>query len=95
MRPSKEPEIPTPAAKQGHNVARAFGAVLRAARVQCGLTQDRLGTLANLDRTYPSLLERGLRQPTLAMLLRLATALNVEPQRLVADTVALLRGEAL
>jgi DNA-binding XRE family transcriptional regulator len=33
-----------------------------------GLSQECLAELADLDRTTPSLLERGLRQPTSALL---------------------------
>jgi ribosome-binding protein aMBF1 (putative translation factor) len=45
-------------------VARAFGAVLKNARSQQGLSQEALCEGADMDRTYPSLLERGLRTPT-------------------------------
>jgi hypothetical protein len=46
-------------------------------------------------RTYPSLLERGLRQPTLAVLIAVAYALEIEPALLVTMTVARLRREAV
>lgn len=49
--------------------------------------------LCRFDRTYPSLLERGLRQPTLHMMLRLANALGTKPEEWVMGTVARLRGE--
>ncbi len=75
-------------------IARAFGAVLRVARQERGISQDLLSEICDFDRTYPSLLERGLRGPTVEMLLRLADALDVEPTRLVADTVERLRKEA-
>ena len=74
------------------DVARAFGMALRAVRDAQGISQDQLSQTCDMDRTYPSLLERGLRGPTVAMLLRLATALGVEPERLVTDTVLRLRG---
>jgi transcriptional regulator with XRE-family HTH domain len=57
------------------DVANAFGLTLRAIREKKGVSQDKLGVICNFDRTYPSLMERGLRGPTLAMLLRLADAL--------------------
>ncbi|MDB6009983.1 MAG: hypothetical protein JWL65_2233 [Gammaproteobacteria bacterium] len=44
---------------------------------------------------YPSLIERGLRQPTLSMLLRLAYAIDTEPTKLVEDTLANLQVESL
>ena len=74
------------------DVACAFGLVLRATRVERGMSQERLSELCDFDRTYPSLLERGLRCPTLTMLLRLADALAVQPARLVTETVKRLQG---
>jgi len=75
-----------------HRVARAFGVVLRTARKQRGLSQEELGESADLDRTYASLLERGLRTPTLTVLIELARALHLEPGQLVSDTIQSLHG---
>ena len=75
-------------------IAGAFGAVLRATRRARGLTQEALANACEFDRTYPSLLERGLRTPTLATLLRLAAVLQVEPGQLVTDTLAHLSAPA-
>jgi transcriptional regulator with XRE-family HTH domain len=72
-------------------VALAFGRVLRETRVQKGITQDHLASICDLDRTYPSLLERGLRSPTLAMIFRLSEALSVNPSLLVMRTYDELR----
>jgi len=74
-------------------VARAFGMTLRSVRKERNVSQDALSAIGDLDRTYPSLLERGLRGPTLAMLFRLADALGVEPTRLVTETAERLRRE--
>jgi hypothetical protein len=52
-------------------VAMAFGPVPRTARDDAGLPQEQLPEVADVDRTYLSLLERAPRQPTLHMLLRL------------------------
>jgi transcriptional regulator with XRE-family HTH domain len=70
-----------------HRVALAFGVVLRTARKQRGLSQEELGEGAELDRTYASLLERGLRTPTLTVIIELARVLHVEPAQLVSDTI--------
>jgi transcriptional regulator with XRE-family HTH domain len=72
-------------------VAVAFGRVLREARLQKGISQDSLASLCEFDRTYPSLLERGLRSPTLAMVFRLSEALDINPSLLVAKTYDELR----
>jgi transcriptional regulator with XRE-family HTH domain len=74
-------------------VARAFGAILRIARSDAGISQEMLAERADIDRTYPSLLERGLRQPTLGRVIEIAQALGVEPVTLVTMTVARLRSE--
>jgi transcriptional regulator with XRE-family HTH domain len=69
-------------------VARAFGAVLKSTRTNAGISQEKLAELANIDRTYPSMLERGLRQPTLGRVIAIANALHIEPAAIVAATVA-------
>lgn len=79
---------------QKRDVARAFGLSLRAVRDKRGISQEKLSEICDFDRTYPSLLERGLRSPTMTMLLRLADALDVDPAQLVIDTVERLRTES-
>lgn len=66
----------------------AFGRALRRFRLERGLSQDKLAILAGLDRTYVSLLERGLRQPSLTTLLGLADCLEVAGSKLVDATVS-------
>jgi transcriptional regulator with XRE-family HTH domain len=61
-----------------------FGEVLRELRTEKGLSQEKLGELSNLDRTYVSLLERGLRQPSLSTIFSLAKALNVSPSSMIS-----------
>jgi transcriptional regulator with XRE-family HTH domain len=77
------------------SVAHSFGAALRAVREAQGVSQDTLSERCDFDRTYPSLLERGLRGPTVAMLLRISDALSIAPERLLGETVARLRGDKL
>jgi transcriptional regulator with XRE-family HTH domain len=77
-----------------HRVAVAFGAALKAARGERGFAQEDLSDGADLDRTTPSLYERGIRSPTLTVLFEIARALDVESTQLVADTLARLRGDA-
>jgi transcriptional regulator with XRE-family HTH domain len=65
-------------------VAMAFGRVLRELRHARGLSQEQLASLGDFDRTYPSLLERGLRTPTLTVIFRLADVLGITASALVA-----------
>ena len=61
----------------------SFGAAVRELRRQRGLSQEDLGFEADLDRTYISGIERGVRNPTLTSIWRLAKALEVAPSRLL------------
>ncbi len=65
-----------------------FGRVLRRVGIKVGMSQERLALECDLDRTFISLLERGLRQPTLTTLVVLARALDLEPAELVRQTMA-------
>jgi len=67
-------------------VAIAFGRVLHEVRQRRGLSQDELAALCDFDRTYPSMLERGLRGPSLAMIFRLSDGLGLNPTVLVVMT---------
>lgn len=67
------------------NVASAFGAVLKALRIEKGLTQEQLGMEAGLQRQYISMLELGTRAPSLAVVLRIAKGLKLEPGTLVSS----------
>jgi transcriptional regulator with XRE-family HTH domain len=51
---------------------------LRRLRVCKGLSQEVLAVDAQIDRTYVSRLERGLENPTVAVLERLAEAIDAE-----------------
>lgn len=56
-------------------VGLAFGKVLRRRRVEAGFTQEQLAHEAELQRNYVSLMERGINQPTITTLIKLATPL--------------------
>ena len=62
----------------------AFGLVIKELRKTRGISQEKLAFKGNLDRTFISLLERGLRKPTLTTIIQLSNALEVEPDKLVA-----------
>ncbi|MFC4253180.1 helix-turn-helix domain-containing protein [Sinimarinibacterium flocculans] len=67
-------------------IRRAFGLALKSCRTACAISQEALALSAGVDRTFVSLLERGLRQPTLETLFRLAAVLDTSPEAMVAMT---------
>lgn len=69
-----------------------FGRHLRALREDKGLSQQELAYRTELDRTYISMLERGLRQPSLETVLRLAEALDMRASGLVDPIESQVRG---
>ena len=70
-----------------------FGQRLRMHREARGLSQEKLAELADLHWTYISGIERGRRNPGLNTLARLAHALNLSLEELLAG-VENLRGLA-
>ena len=73
-------------------VARSFGIVLRRRRDGLALSQERLAESAEIDRTFVSMLERGVHQPSLGVFIRVAGALGVAPETLMAELVAEMSG---
>ena len=73
-------------------VAQAFGSVLKAQRQVVTMSQEQLAEKADLDRTTPSLYERGLRQPTISSLIAIGAALGCDPCSLLRMTIARLTG---
>jgi transcriptional regulator with XRE-family HTH domain len=62
-----------------------FGNALRKYRLQQKLSQESLAELANLDRTYISQIERGLKSPSIRTLIALSQALRVHAYLLIAE----------
>ena len=60
-----------------------FGIVMRKLRKARNLSQEGLAFNSDLDRTYISMLERGLRQPCLQTITRIARALGIKPSGLL------------
>ena len=64
---------------------RAYGRAVRERREELDLSQEELSFRSELDRTYISGIERGVRKPTFRSMCRIAKALGVPPSRLVAS----------
>ena len=71
--------------------AIAFGAVVRARRLEIGLSQEALSSLASVERSHMGKIERGEHLPNLVLILRLAQALKIRPGELVDATEDLMR----
>ena len=59
------------------SAVQKLGKKLRELRTEAGLSQERLGEITGLDRTYISGIERGVRNPSLKNIEKLAKALKV------------------
>jgi transcriptional regulator with XRE-family HTH domain len=66
----------------------SFGRVLRVTRKARGMTQEQLALSAGVERNFVSLIERGVNQPTIRVLFRLAAALGLPASELVARVEA-------
>lgn len=72
------------AENDGEELAEAFGSVLREIRAERGVSQEDLGFESGYHRTYISLLERGLKSPSLKTIFELARALDIRPSEFLA-----------
>jgi transcriptional regulator with XRE-family HTH domain len=66
------------------DLVELLGRNVRSQREARGLSQEQLAFEAGMKRSYLSELERGLRNPSVRALGRLAAALEVEPAALVS-----------
>ena len=65
-------------------IAVIFGKTAQDRRLKAGLSQEALAHETGIERSYISRLERGLSQPTLLALLKLAKGLGCEASELLA-----------
>ncbi|MBM1635215.1 helix-turn-helix transcriptional regulator, partial [Sulfitobacter mediterraneus] len=63
-------------------IRRLVGRNLKHYREAAGLSQEALAFECGLHRTYVSGVERGVRNPTVVVLAKLAAPLEIEPWRL-------------
>jgi len=65
---------------------KVIGDILRAEREKLGLSQEQVAERAGVDRTYISILERGLKSPTLETFERVCRALNTLPEHVIGSS---------
>lgn len=66
---------------------RAFGQRLREQRIKHGLTLEQLAEKSELSSNYIGMVERGLKEPGLATIVKLLNALNISADTLLCDLV--------
>lgn len=71
--------------KGGGNIIQVMGENVRALRQSLSLSQEELAFRAGVDRTYISQIERGVGNPSVLVLVKIAATLGVELQELLAQ----------
>ena len=64
------------------------GGNIRRRRLELGLTQEQVALDAEIDLTYMGAIERGRRNPSLLVLVRVAAVLTVHPAELLSQDAA-------
>jgi len=65
------------------NILEAFGKLVKEKRIALSLSQEELGVLSKLDRTYISGVERGLRNLSLTAIVSISASLNITSSELI------------
>jgi len=66
---------------------RGLAQSVKLRRKELGLSQEDLADLAEIDRTYASQIERGIANPSLEVLYRVARSLQIELPLLITGKV--------
>jgi len=66
-------------------LALAFGVAVRALRTERGIAQETLANLAGIERSHMGKIERGEHAPTLAIIFKIAGALECSTAALMAE----------
>ena len=66
-----------------NSLAKLFGDVLKELRSEAGISQENLAYESELDRSFISMLERGLRLPTIATPFQISTSLKKTPSEII------------
>jgi transcriptional regulator with XRE-family HTH domain len=68
-------------------LTRVLPTELKKARLAAGLTQEELAAKASVSREYVNYVERGKRQPTVAVFVRLCKAMKAYPPDVLARSL--------
>jgi len=70
--------------EESEQIKKAFGEVIREVRLEKNISQEELAALSGIDRSYVSLIERGINSPSLVMIFNLCSALGVSPSEVLS-----------
>ncbi|MFA5676980.1 MAG: helix-turn-helix transcriptional regulator [Pseudomonas sp.] len=76
-------------------LAQAFGAAVRALRMERGIAQETLANLASIERSHMGKIERGEHMPTLAIIFKIAKALECSTAVLMTETESRIQAAEL
>lgn len=65
------------------SLAKIFGEVIKDLRNEVGISQENLAYESELDRSFISMLERGLRLPTISTLFQISGPLKKTPSEII------------
>ncbi|MBN8712795.1 MAG: helix-turn-helix transcriptional regulator [Xanthomonadales bacterium] len=82
---SVRPGRPAGATTFDAELARAFGTAVRALRAERGISQESLANLASIERSHMGKVERGEHMPTLAIIFKIADALECSTTVVMAE----------
>lgn len=75
-------------------LAQAFGAAVRALRTDQGIAQETLAHLAGIERSHMGKIERGEHAPSLAIIFKIAGALESSAAVLMTETELRIKSNA-
>lgn len=73
------------------NLKQAFGKILRQLRTEKEISQQELADNCDIERAYISRLERGLFQPSITIVFKIADYFGMKPAELIEKVDALRR----
>ncbi len=91
---SVQPGRPAGTTTHDAELAHAFGAAVRALRMERGFAQESLAHLAGIERSHMGKIERGEHMPTLAIIFKIAGALQCSTAVLMSEAESQLAAAA-
>ena len=85
-----QPGRPAGATTFDAELALAFGATVRGLRVERGIAQESLAHRAGIERSHMGKIERGTHMPTLAIIFKIAGALECSVAELMTSMESLV-----